>query len=194
MKQIKHKSIVGKSKPLTPAQLNKYQKGKVSKVKIISSAKLRTLVREFSGDSALSIPGTPLMELTPRHPYDALGLMDVYRPGRWDCTYDLLYMHTIVQGNSVGEWEGTVAYLNFKATQSGTYLIVGNFSGYQITMRLNGPWGNNTAYNATNQDSGTVLALWNGSANQKVFFTMNCITKNNGHGLGYLKSVQVYLL
>ena len=41
----------------------------------------------------------------------------------------------------------------------GTYLVVGNFSGYDTTMHMNGPWGDVTAYTAATTDIGTVIAL-----------------------------------
>ena len=190
----KTKRAVNKAKPLTLAQVRKYQKVKAPKIKRISWAKLNKLVKDFSGDAVLSLSKTPLMEISARHPYDPLGLMDVYMPGRWDCTSNLVFMETIVTGSSPGQWNGTVAYANFKAGQSGTYLVVANFSGYQITMQLHGPWGNNTAYTPTTSDQGAVIALWNGSANQSLYFTINCITNNNKLGMGYLESVQIFLL
>jgi hypothetical protein len=84
-----------------------------------------------------------LMELTARQPYDAArGNIDVYQPGRWDTTYDLIFMDTIRQvGPDPGEWDGSASYIMFKPPSSGSYLIVGNFTGYQTTAHPFGPWG-----------------------------------------------------
>jgi hypothetical protein len=66
--------------------------------------------------------------------------------------------------------------------------VVVNFSGYQITMRLSGPWGANTAYCPTPQDAAAVAAVWNGAAGGGLYFTASC----TGTGLGYLESIQVF--
>lgn len=191
----KSKLTATKAKLVSFVLLKKRQKVKAPRVKRISWANLSKLVRDITADPFITFSKDPVMEISPRHPYDPLGLMDVYKPGRWDCTSNLLFMETIVTGGSPGVWDGTVVYANFKATQAGAYLIVGNFSGYQITMQLHGPWGNNTAYTATTSDRGAVIALWTASAaNQSVYFTMNCITGNNQLGMGYLESIQVFML
>ena len=64
-------------------------------------------------------PGpTALLELSARHPYDALGNIDVYKPARWDTSSNLIFMDSIRQvGESVGEWEGSAAYIEFKPRQ-----------------------------------------------------------------------------
>ena len=191
----KSKSTAVKAKLITLAALKKRQKVKAPKVRRISLANLAKLVKDITADPFITFSKDPVMEISPRHPYDPLGLMDVYRPGRWDCTSNLLFMETIVTGSSPGAWDGTVAYANFKATQPGTYLIVGNFSGYKITMQLHGPWGNNTAYTATTSDKGAVVAIWTAAAaNQSIYFTINCLTGNNQLGMGYLESIQVFML
>jgi hypothetical protein len=131
------------------------------------------------------------MSLTARHPYDAAGFMDSYKPGRWDCESNLVFMDVIRQvGPSAGEWDGTVVYGRFTAAADGTYLVVGNFSGYQVTMNLHGPWGNNTAYCATTSDHAQAMALWAGTPGATLFFTINM----TGPIIGYLESIQVYLL
>jgi len=140
-------------------------------------------------------PGpTAVLELTARKPYDAArGNVDVYMPGRWDTTSNLIFMDSIVQvGSSPGEWEGSVAYVEFKPPAAGTYMIVGHFTGYQTTMHLNGPWGENTAYTAETTDSGAVVALWTGSGQFE--FTMLCKSPNNEYGLGYVESIQAFEL
>lgn len=161
------------------------------------SPKVRRITREALAEivSQLCKPGTgiattPAMELTARHPYDPAGFMDSYHPGRWDCEYNLVFMTGIHStGPSIGEWDGTVVYARFKAPATGTYLVVGNFSGYQTTMNLNGPWGNASAYSPTTLNSTAVTALWTGTANQQLFFTMSCTWI-----MGYLESIQIFQL
>lgn len=137
---------------------------------------------------------TALMELTARHPYDvARGNIDVYKPGRWDTSSNLIFMDSIRQvGESVGEWEGSAAYIYFKPPTDGTYIIVGHFTGYQTTMHLNGPWGDNTAYTAATSDAGAVMAIWSGS--EEFEFTMLCKAPDNGWTIGYIESIQVFEL
>lgn len=156
----------------------------VTRVSLEQLAKLITPLT----DKPVKAPKTPLMELSCRRPFDeTFGNIDVYRPGRWDTTSDLIYMSSIIQtGPSPGEWDGSVVYGSFKAPTAGTYLVVGNFSGYDCTMRLNGPWGTTTAYTAETSDSGAVLALWTGDGS--LWFTMSC----TGGYIGYLESIQVF--
>jgi hypothetical protein len=71
-------------------------------------------------------------------------------------------------------------------------VIVGHFTGYQTTMHLDGPWGKNTAYTAETSDAGAVMAIWSG--NQKFEFTMHCTVPDNGWGIGYIESIQVFAL
>ncbi len=133
-----------------------------------------------------------LMELTARHPYDTHGNIDVFMPGRWDTTYNLIFMDSIVTGSTLGEWEGSAGYIMFKPPTDGTYLIVEHFTGYETTMHLYGPWGENTAYTAATSDSGAVMGLYSGS--QEFEFTTNCTVPNNEYGLGYIESIQVFEL
>jgi hypothetical protein len=138
-------------------------------------------------DAAHLSDQTPTLELSARVPYAAtLGRIDSYHPGRWDTESNLVFMSPIVQtGPSPGEWDGTVIYAVFNPPATGTFLIVANFSGYDTTMHLNGPWGDNTAYTAQTSDSGAAVALWTGGS---VSFTLIC----KGSGLGYLESIQVF--
>jgi hypothetical protein len=130
-----------------------------------------------------------VMELTPRKPWEsAKRQMDVLWPGRYDTESDLVFMHPIVTGPSPGEWDGTVVYARFDAPSTGTYLVVANFTGHQITGHLHGPWGEQTAFSGTTSDAAAVVAIWKGSGG--VSFTFNC----TGSIMGYLKSIQVYKL
>ena len=90
-------------------------------------------------------------------------------------------------------WDGTAGYLEFTAPAAATYLLAVNFTGYQQTMRLNGPWGTNTAHTATTSDTGTVTALWTaGAAGAQLFPTMTCREDDGDYGIAALYSVQVF--
>jgi hypothetical protein len=165
-------------------------------VQRLSHAELTDVASDLAKKPVTPTPKA-VMELSARQPYDAEhGNVDVFMPGRWETTYGepggLIFMEAIRLGEDLGEWEGTVAYIKFKPPSNATYLIVGHFTGYQITMRLHGPWGEATAYTATTSDSGAVTALWTGD---KPFeFTMNCGAPNNDWGMGYIESIQVFHL
>jgi hypothetical protein len=136
---------------------------------------------------------TTNMELTSRKPYDdKLGLMDVYMPGRWDTTSNLIFMEAIVQGQSIGEWDGTAVYAHFTPTTSGQHLIAVHFTGFQTTMRLHGPWGTTTATTATTSDAGAVMALANAMAGQSIYFTVDCVVPNNLAGTGYIEAIEAF--
>lgn len=137
--------------------------------------------------------GAVALELTARHPYADAGYADFYHPGRWDCESDLVYMSSIHQvGASVGEWDGTVGYARFTAPAAGSYIVVVNFSGYQQTMRLNGPWGTSTAHSATTSDSAATTAIWDGAAGQTLYCTFSSRSDNGYAGIAYLDSFQIF--
>jgi hypothetical protein len=138
----------------------------------------------------IDLLGPPVLELSARRPYAANGLMDVFMPGRWDATSDLVFMDPIVTGSEPGEWTGSVAYVEFHPSSPGEYLVLAHFTGYQITAHLHGPWGDNTAYSATTSDAGVVAAPWNAAAGDDLFFTVTF----TGDILGYIQSIQVYQL
>ncbi len=153
----------------------------------VSSARLAELASELAHEDVFPT-GPALLELTARHPYEQLGNLDVYMPGRWDTTSDLIFMDTIVLTGTEGEWSGSAAYVEFRPPEEATYLIVGHFTGSQITMHLTGPWGENTAYTETTSEPGAVVALWSGG---EASFGLHC-TENNDYSLGYIESVQVF--
>jgi hypothetical protein len=131
---------------------------------------------------------TQVLSLSARYPYSANGNMDVYEPGRWDTTYDLVFLDDIVDGPSAGEWTGSAVYASFTAPASATYLVVANFSGYQTTLNLGGPWGTNTAYTAATSDNGAAAALWTGNAGELLSFGVTM----TGGLVGYLQSIQCF--
>lgn len=161
---------------------------KIIQFKRISAAALANIVAGIA-DVPFKPTSAPVMELTARQPYTPDGNMDFYAPGRWDTTYNLVFMDGIVNGPSPGEWTGTVGYAAFTAPSTGNYVVVLNFSGYQVTMGLHGPSGTNTAYCATTSDSAAAVAVWSGSAGSQLFFSFTCTGL-----MGYLESVQVFLL
>lgn len=137
--------------------------------------------------------GTQMLNLTARHPYADAGYADFYQPGRWDCESDLVYMESIHQtGSSPGEWDGTAAYARFTPPRTGTYIVVVNFSGYQQTMSLYGPWGTTTAHCATTSDSAATTAVWNGTAGQTLYCTFSSRADSGYSGIAYLMSFQIF--
>lgn len=183
----------------TPTRLRKQSGPLTERIRVeapsVERVDLARLTELASGLAKKPVTPSPkaLMELSARHPYDAThGNIDVFMPGRWDTTYNLIFMDTIVTGELPGEWEGSAGYIMFKPPSDGTYLIVEHFTGWETTMHLNGPWGENTAYTAVTSDSGAVVALWSGS--QEFEFTTHCTQPNNEYGIGYIESIQAFHL
>ena len=150
------------------------------------------LLAEIASESLrqpIKVSARPVFEISTRHPYDAAGRMDVHHPGRWDTSSDLIFMYPIVQtGPSVREWDGTVIYANYKTPVSGRFLVVGHFTGSQITMNLYGPWGKRSAFSATPSTAAAVTAFWTASAGDSLWLTMSC----TGQIVGYVQSIQVF--
>jgi len=124
--------------------------------------------------------------LSARHPYDAAGLLDFYRPGRWDCTDDYVSMTSDFAGDA------TFGYGQFKAKSAGSHLVALHVNGYQTTVRLNGPWGTVTAYCAANTDPPSVAtALWTApAAGSGLSFSFSF----TGGIVGYLRKVEIHTL
>lgn len=141
-------------------------------------------------DRSIRFTDAAAFELTARRPHTDAGRMDFYRPGRWDCEIDLVFMSAIVTGPSPGMWEGTVGYVRYVTPNTGLHLVAIHFSGYQTTMEARGPWGLATAYSPTTSDHPTVTALWQANAGDLLNFTIQC----KGDGIGYLESIRVQLL
>lgn len=157
----------------------------------MDARRLREIVRNLR-DRDL---GTLQLKLTARQPYAPAGYMDMYQPGRWDCESDTVYMSAIHQtGPSPGEWDGSVAYARFTAPAPGTYIVVVNFSGYQQTMSLGGPWGATTAHCATTGDSAATTALWTAAAAGERLYCQFASKSDTGlAGIAYLQSFQVFV-
>ena len=157
---------------------------------LISDAGLNKLVSDLS--KAPITVKTPVMELSARRPYDAThGLVDMYKPGRWDTSSDQIFMDPIVQlnPNSPGEWTGSAGYITFTPPSSGTYVMIVNFSGYQIAMRLNGPTGSNTVFSNSNTPN-AVGVLFTGTGGSATGFSFSC----TGIYLGFVQSIKAFLL
>lgn len=129
-----------------------------------------------------------VLELSAQNPYNAIGNMDFYKPGRWDTSSNLFFMDVIVHGPLPGEWEGTVGYVRFTAPADATYVVFIYFTGYQTTMQAYGPWGIVEASTATTDDTGLLLVVWSGNAGDNLYFNINCY----GPVIGYLESVLFY--
>jgi hypothetical protein len=132
-----------------------------------------------------------VLELTARHPCDLpTGLMNVYVPARWDSTANWVVMDGVAPG---GE-SGTRAWVEFQAPAATTYLVAVSFVGIQMTMRLLGPWGINTAHTETASEVVTAVALWTAAAaGRNLQFTMNCFSDGaDSGGVALLHSVQVF--
>lgn len=131
------------------------------------------------------------LELSARRPYAAAGYADFYNPGRWDCATDLVYMSSIVQLGGPGEWEGTVGYAQFTSPAVGGYIVVVNFSGWEQTMSLNGPWGRTTARSAAGEPA-AATALWNGAAGQTLYCSFTSRSDTGYAGIAFLDSFQIF--
>src|SRR5260370_39698269 len=126
-------------------QISEQKEVVIERQPLISEAGLTKLVSQLRAGVTLK---APLMQLSARKPYDAaLGLVDMYMPGRWDATSDLMFMDPIVHPNPnvIGEWTGSAGYITFKPPSTGTYLMVLNFYGWQVKTSFNGPAGTTTA-------------------------------------------------
>jgi|SRR5689334_23245024 len=136
------------------------------------------------------------LELTARHPYADAGYADYYHPGRWDCESNLVFMSSIVQGPSTGEWDGTVGYAQFKAPTAGNYIVVVNFSGYQQTMNLYGPWGTSSVHSGPSPSySGATTALWSSAAAGETLYANFSSRQDDGYaGTAFLHSFQVFAI
>jgi hypothetical protein len=138
----------------------------------------------------------PALELTPRMPHGPQGHMDLYRPGRWDCSANLIFMRPIVQESSPGDWDGSVAYVKLKAPDAGSYLVAAVFAGFSspqggqgLVLKINGPWGSNSASGQSTEDGGPV-AIWNAAAGDSLSFTVTC----TGGVIAYLQSIRLYAI
>jgi len=165
-------------------ELTALRNGKGLNVKPLTKTQLSKLEPAFAAAHA----PTSVLSLTPRKPFGQNGLIDVYRPGRWDCTSDLVFLDPIVV-HSPGVWDGSVVYGSFKAPTKKTYLLAVHFFGWDITLNLSGGFGTITAHSQSNTAAvATGQQLLN--AGQTTSFQFNV----TGNYLGFLSKVEVLRL
>jgi hypothetical protein len=172
------------------SQLKQNQTFTRPKAQRLSDVNLAAIVLRDAGKGVFHPPlNPPLMQLSARHPYDPLGYVEMYEPGRWDTSTDTVFMTPITHGNSVSEWTGTAAYIYFTPPTNGTYILVAEFYGYQVVMTLNAAGGTTTASSHGNSPA-AVTALFSGNAGVQNWFNLAC----TGLYLGYLRTIRVYQL
>jgi hypothetical protein len=128
------------------------------------------------------------MTLSARKPFGSRGYIDVYKPGRWDCESDQIFLDPIVV-SSPGVWTGSVVYGNFKAPATKKYLLAVHFYGADITLKLNGPFGDVTAHSFQNQPA-VATAQYQLNQGQKTWFQFSC----QGIYLGFLTKIEMLRL
>ena len=153
-------------------------------VKALSRAQLAKAEPAF----AAAPPPTVVMTLSARKPFGQRGYIDVYKPGRWDCESDQVFLDPIVV-SSPGVWTGSVVYGNFTAPTTKNYLLAVHFYGADITLKLSGPFGDVTAHSVQNQ-AAVATARYQLSQGQKTWFQFNCV----GIYLGFLTKIEMLRL
>jgi hypothetical protein len=124
--------------------------------------------------------------LSARTPWIDCAYVDVYRPGRWDTTSDTVFFEGITTGSSPGQWDGSVAYVEFTPPSTGKYLILTHFSGYKTQCDVNGPWGTASATTNATTDDGLVVTLYNATNTNKMGYTFSFKGSTSGGGImGY---------
>ncbi|WP_152031023.1 hypothetical protein [Agromyces aureus] len=158
--------------------------GRASRAGRISSARLSEAVRHRH-DQLIEGLDAPVISMSARHPWVDGGRIDMFKPGRWDTEYDLVFMSSDFAPNSASIGYGAVV-----APSDGTYLVAVRFSGHETTLRLQGPWGVQTAFSATTSDHPTLTAVWTGAAGAHLNFTFLF----TGGIIGYLEAIDIHLL
>jgi hypothetical protein len=165
-------------------ELKALRSGKALNVKPLTNKQLAKLEPTLAAAPA----PTSVLSLTPRKPFGQNGLIDIYKPGRWDCSSDLVFLDPIVV-HSPGVWEGSVVYGSFKAPTKKTYLLAVHFYGWDITLNLSGGFGNITAQSQSNAPAvATGQQLLN--AGQTTSFSFHV----TGIYLGFLSKIEVLRL
>jgi hypothetical protein len=153
-------------------------------VKALTRAQLAKVEPAF----AAAPSPTVVMALSARKPFGQRGYIDVYKPGRWDCESDQVFLDPIVV-SSPGVWTGSVVYGNFTAPTTKSYLLAVHFYGWDITLKLSGPFGDVTAHSLQNQ-AAVATAQYQLSQGQKTWFQFNCV----GIYLGFLTKIEMLRL
>jgi hypothetical protein len=164
-------------------ELKTFRDGKALNVKPLTKAQLAKLEPAFAAAPA----PTSVLSLSARKPFGQNGLIDIYKPGRWDCSSDLVFLDPFVV-SSPGVWTGSVVYGSFKAPRKKTYLLAVHFFGWDVTLNLSGGFGNITAQSQRNAPAvATGQQLLN--AGQTTSFQFH-VTGN----LGFLSKIEVLRL
>ena len=173
--QQTHKGVEG----LSLTELTKQVPAKAPK--LLSRAKLTSLAAKLA-KRRVTLAQAPVMELTPRHPYDAAGAMDFLNATIWYSSLGLI----LLDRREIPGPERMGAVF-FTAPADGTYLIVANFyTTGNTTLTLRGPWGDSSA-NATPLVHTAALALWTATAGpgRKLSFTVTCTGVVTARILGF---------
>lgn len=131
---------------------------------------------------------TAAMTLSARKPFGQRGYIDIYKPGRWDCETNLIFLDPIVV-SSPGVWDGSVVYGNFTAPATSQYLLAVHFYGWDITLKLSGAFGDVTAHSFQNQAAAATAQIQLNKG-QKTWFQFNCV----GIYLGFLSKIEMLRL
>jgi hypothetical protein len=136
------------------------KQGPAKAPKLISRAELTRLAGKLA-KRRVTLASTPVIELTPRHPYDAAGTLNFRSLEAWwtSLTHPTGEIWMQKQPSPGQPPSGTFSFI---APAAGTYLIVANFFG-QCTMILSGPWGDAAVTGRPNLPS-AVLAFWTATA------------------------------
>lgn len=152
--------------------------------KSLSRAQLKKLEPAF----AAAPSPTVVMSLSARKPFGQRGSIDVYRPGRWDCSSDQVFLDPIVV-HSPGVWDGSVVYGSFKAPTTKAYLLAVHFYGADLTVHLSGPFGDTTAHSFQNQPA-VATGQYQLTQGQQTWFQFSC----TGIYLGFLTKIEMLRL
>ena len=99
---------------LFSSQLKEQERVKAPNAKTLTHRGLSALIADrLPGIAKLDVtlPADPVMQLTAQHPFDSKGLLDVYEPGRWDCSSDTIFMSPIDVHRALGGPVGRVCRL-----------------------------------------------------------------------------------
>ena len=173
--QQTHKGVEG----LSLTELTKQVPAKAPK--LLSRAKLTSLAAKLA-KRRVTLAQAPVMELTPRHPYDAAGSMDFLNATIWYSSLGEIWLdRRQIPGPE------RYGFVRFTASADGTYLVVANFwTTASTTLTLSGPWGDSSA-NAAPGVHTAALALWTVTAGQdhKLYFTVTCTGGVTARVLGF---------
>lgn len=175
-----------------PARLSNPTLRQLASQRVVETPRVKALTRARLARFEPALVAAPapavVMTLSARKPFGPRGYIDVYKPGRWDCESDQIFLDPIVV-SSPGVWTGSVVYGSFTAPVTKKYLLAVHFYGADITLKLQGPFGDVTAHSVQNQPA-VATAQYQLTKGQKTWFQFNCV----GIYLGFLKKVEMLRL